>query len=115
MKIDYFDIGCRIKAIRVRQSITQQTLAELAGMSITHVSNIENGHTKASVAALISIANALNASTDEILSNHIRQAKDIVINSISDELIDCDERELKVIEETVKTIKQTLRKAYASE
>lgn len=115
MKIDYYDIGCRIKAARERQNITQQNLAELAELSITHVSNIENGHTKASLAALIHIANALNVSTDELLCNYIRQAKDIVVNGISEELTDCNDKELKVIEEAVKTIKKTLRKAYSAD
>ena len=115
MKIDYCDIGSRIRITRERQNLTQQNLAELADLSVTHVSHIENGHTKASLAALIKIENALNVSTDELLCDYIRQAKDIVVNSITEEIADCNDKELKVIEEAVKTIKRALRKAYSSD
>ncbi len=62
----------------------------------------------------IHIANALNVSTDELLCNYIRQAKDIVNNGIPEELTDCNDKELKVIKEA-QTIKRTLRKAYSSD
>ena len=36
-------IGARLKALRLKQNITQQSLAETAGVSLTSLKNIEKG------------------------------------------------------------------------
>lgn len=43
MELDYKEIGKRVKIARIRADLTQEALAEKAGLSITHMSNIENG------------------------------------------------------------------------
>ena len=42
MQIDYISLGSRIKEVRKNQDLTQEQLAELADLSTTHISNIEN-------------------------------------------------------------------------
>lgn len=49
MEINYKDIGIRIKQERINQNITQEKLAEITGISVTHMSNIENANTKLSL------------------------------------------------------------------
>ena len=49
MELDYKEIGKRVKIARIRADLTQEALAEKAGLSITHMSNIENGHSKLSL------------------------------------------------------------------
>ena len=41
--IDYKLLGSRIKAIRLEKKITQEKLAEAAGVGVTHISHIETG------------------------------------------------------------------------
>lgn len=67
MEINYKDIGIRIKQERFNQNITQEKLAEISGISITHMSNIENANTKLSLPVLVNIANALNCDANIIL------------------------------------------------
>lgn len=58
MEINYKDIGVLVKQERINKNITQEKLAELSGVSVTHMSNIENANTKLSLPVLINIANA---------------------------------------------------------
>ena len=44
MEINYKDIGIRVKQERINKNITQEKLAEISGVSVTHMSNIECKH-----------------------------------------------------------------------
>lgn len=67
MEINYKDIGVRVKQERINKNITQEKLAELSGVSVTHMSNIENANTKLSLPVLINIANALDCDSSILL------------------------------------------------
>lgn len=54
---------------RQSQGLTQDTLAEIVSCNTSHISNIENNHTKVSLNVLLAIANALNTSIDYLLSD----------------------------------------------
>ena len=60
-------LGNKIKTIRKRKGITQQTLAELTDCTPTHISYCETGRKNMSLDTLVRIANALNVTTDELL------------------------------------------------
>ena len=66
-ELNYKLVGQRIRAIRKKRGMTQERLAELAEISPQHCSGIETGAAKVSLPALVKIANALNASMDELL------------------------------------------------
>ena len=67
MEINYKDIGIRIKQERFNQNITQEKLAELSGVFVTHMNNTENANTKLSLPVLINIANALDCDSSILL------------------------------------------------
>lgn len=67
--IDYKKLGLRIKEVRTARNLTQENLAEKVGCFVSHISNIENSHTKASLNILLGIANALNTSIDYLLAD----------------------------------------------
>lgn len=69
--IDYVSLGREIKKSREKKQITQEKLAENVGLSSTHISNIETAHTKVSLSALVLIANELEESVDDLLSNSL--------------------------------------------
>ena len=62
--IDYEKLGMRIKDIRMRRNLTQDNLAQLVDCNVSHISNVENAHTKVSLIALLAIANALDTTID---------------------------------------------------
>lgn len=110
MELDYKAIGARIKDQRFRIEMSQERLAELAGLSVTHTSHIETGNTKVSLPALVKIANALSVSLDELVCDSIIKARDVFENEITQEARDCDEHEIRIVADTVKALKATLRK-----
>jgi len=110
MDIDYLDIGGRIRAERLKQNISQEKLAEMAGCGTTHISHIETGNTKASIKILIAIINALNISADELLRNHIIKVKHVLDGELAEMVQDCNDEETRIIADTVKALKESLRR-----
>ena len=62
-------LGFNIKIMRLKQGISQEKLAETIGVSNDTISNIENGHHKASILNIIDIARTLNVDINEILKD----------------------------------------------
>ena len=101
-EIDYEKLGLKIKEIRINRGITQEKLAELVGCNTSHISNIENNHTKVSLNVLLSIANSLNTSIDYLLSSQYQNSSFALDNEILRAIKNCDnikkEKILKIIE-----------------
>lgn len=109
MEIDYELIGKRIREERISQNLSQQTLAEISNISPTNISHIERGATKLSLPTLVSIANALAVSADFLLCDSLVEADKIYIDEINELLLDCNQNELKIIIDIMKSVKITLR------
>lgn len=101
-EINYSKLGLRIKEMRQSRGLTQDNLAEMVSCNTSHISNIENNHTKVSLNVLLAIANALNTSIDYLLSNQYGNPSLALDNAILRAVKDCDnqkkEKILKIIE-----------------
>lgn len=96
--IDYEKLGLKIKAVRTSKNLTQDNLAQLVDCNVSHVSNIENAHTKVSLITLLAIANALNTSIDYLLSDQYENSSLALDNEILRALKDCDnEKKQKIL------------------
>jgi len=100
--IDYERLGIRIKETRTNRNMTQDNLAQMVDCNVSHISNVENAHTKVSLIALLAIANALNTTIDYLLSDQYTEPKDALDGAILKALKKCDtekkERILKMID-----------------
>lgn len=100
--IDYEKLGQRIKALRISKNLTQDNLAQAVDCNVSHISNIENNHTKVSLIVLLAIANALNTSIDYLLSEQYENSSLALDNEILRAVKDCNnekkEKILKMIE-----------------
>lgn len=67
MNKDLVSLGQRIKYERMRRSISQEWLAELANLSVHGLSNIETGKTDVRYTNLLQIANAFEMRLCELL------------------------------------------------
>lgn len=67
-ELDYAKLGLQIKKARQTKNLTQEMLAEMVNCNTSHISNIENNHTKVSLNVLLAIANVLDTSIDSLLS-----------------------------------------------
>ena len=72
--IDYKTVGLRIRAVRLEKKLTQEKLAEAAGVGVTHISHIETGNSIPSLQVTVDIVNALGCSMDELLCMEIGRA-----------------------------------------
>ncbi|MDR0326618.1 MAG: helix-turn-helix transcriptional regulator [Oscillospiraceae bacterium] len=112
---DYILIGKRIKACRLALNLTQETLAEAAGIGIQHMSKIENGHTKLSLPCLIALANALQTTVDHLLMDSVDISKPAIIHAAESIFSDCTPSEVFVMTQTVNILKQSLRERGLSD
>ena len=106
--IDYKQIGVKIRKARLEKKITQEQLAALADVGVTHISHIETGNTIPSLKTLIAIVNALDCSMDELFSLEVRSA--VALGQLSALLDDCTEEEMKIITDTVSALYESLRR-----
>lgn len=110
MELDYKAIGKRIKIARIKADLTQERLAEMVEISPTHMSNIETGTTRVSLTAIVSLANALSVTVDDLLCDSVVKAKVQFEKDIAVILADCDEYEIRMIKDMTKALKETLRR-----
>ena len=60
----------RIKALRMKQRISQKDLAQAAGISAPYLHDIENGSRRGSLTTLDRLAEALGTTTDYLLGGN---------------------------------------------
>lgn len=109
MALDYAAIGQRIRMFRIKRGWKQSDLAEKSGVEPSNISHIERAATKLSLPTLVSIANALEVSLDEIVYNSLIKNKHIYVKE-KDELVgDCDPKELSSIIQIIRTTKGIIR------
>lgn len=91
--LNYKELGLRIRKMRISKAMTQIDVAKATGLSTQHISNIETSKSKVSLDKLVSIANVLDCSMDELLCDSLPAkrgkyafSKEIValINSLND-------------------------------
>lgn len=59
--------GERLRDLRLKRNVTQQSLADLAGMSLTYISNMEHGLKVPSLTTIIRIAVALDCKVMDLV------------------------------------------------
>lgn len=113
--IDYKDIGMRIRTMRKARKMTQEQLAEAAGVGVTHISHIETGNSIPSLKVMIDIINTLECSADELLCIGVNSARPIFSSWIGDLLSDCTSQEIKLITDTVIAMKNSMRRLNSND
>ena len=110
MELDYKAIGKRIKIARIKADLTQERLAEMVEISPTHMSNIETGTTRVSLTAIVSLANALSVTVDDLLCDSVVKAQVQFEKDIAEILADCDAYEIRIVKDMAQALKETLRR-----
>lgn len=84
--MDLKAIGSRIKAARETRQLTQEQLAEKAGLSTTHISVIERGVKGPSLETFVNLANALDVTADSLLLDVLNNALEITATELSEQI-----------------------------
>lgn len=109
MVIDYVSIGRRIREFRNAKNLTQAALAEKSGIEPSNISHIERAATKLSLPTLVSIANALEVTLDELVYGSLVKNSHVSVKIIEDLLCDCTADELAALAKMLKATKDVLR------
>ena len=108
--MDYYVIGQRIRKTRKAHGLSQEQLAELVGISTTHMSHIETGNTKLSLPVLVSLAEALEVSTDELLLQGNPTERGGVLDELAQLLESCTTQQMKIVVDVVTATIVSLKK-----
>ena len=95
----------------MKKGMSQQKLAELAGLSLPHVSVIELGKSEMKLSTFMRIAEALQTSTDALLRLNIPEVNSIYQTEFQDILGDCTPSEIETIIAIVRQIKSSIHKS----
>ena len=72
-----YQIGERLKALRLKKSLTQRQVASILGLRVSSISSYESGDRKPSYGILIKYASLFHVSTDYILGVEKKQTLDV--------------------------------------
>lgn len=108
--IDQKTIGAQVRKMRKAKGMTQEQLAEKAGVGITHISHIETGRTAPSLDIVICLINAFGCSADELLGIEIERDVEVRNNWLTDLVEDCSSLEIKMIADMVVSLKESMRR-----
>ncbi len=100
--IDFKALGNKLREIRNEKGLTQEYVATIANVNVSHISNIENNRVKISLQTLMLVCNALDVTIDFVLSKEYVSTTSVLDNEILKELSSCD---IKLKEQILQIIK----------
>ena len=100
-------LGRRLKELRKGRELTQEQLAEKAGLDVKFVGSIERGTENPSIQTLEKLANALSVKIHQIVNvEHQATGEKLLRRKIIQLLDICDERELQMLLKLVSAMKE---------
>lgn len=109
MTINYELLGRRIKTKRLEKGLTQEGLAELIQSSRSHIGRIETGIDGISLEMIVTIANGLGCSANDLLKDSLTSLED-KITKADTILSDCTPEENKLLTDNLEALRKVLRK-----
>ncbi len=106
--IQYDLIGVRIREIRKRCRMSQEYLAEAAGLSVGYISSVENGKKKVSLSALLQISHSLQVTLDDLLVGNQLPLPSDYLSDFSALLKDCTPAEKQLLYGILKAARDIL-------
>ena len=108
MNADYGLIGKQISFYRHQVGLTQEQLAEACNLSVSYLNRIENGRKKASLDVLITIADTLGTTMDNLLSGNQQNDRLDCYDDMASILTDCSSTERRILVGVVSAVKGVL-------
>ena len=103
------EIGARLKQARLAKNLTQPQLAEAADISVSFLSNLENGRQAMNIQTLTTLLDILNVSADWLLNNSTDYANHAAALEIEKELRSCTPKERDSILRLIQVMKETIQ------
>ena len=113
MGINYAAVGEKIRGFRRRNGISQAELSELVGCCPTYISHIDRGKKTMSMETMVSLANALQVSADELLVDSLEHTPVAFHHAFAPVVADCSAYERQFLLRVIAEIKRALREGSA--
>lgn len=108
MSINFKIIGLRIKESRMQNQMSQAELAERINMSVVYISYIETAKKRASLEALVRIANVLGVTVDYLLTSNQANDSAEYQTDLTRLKEDCSSYDKRIIYEIASATKKSL-------
>ena len=108
MPVDYHKIGDRIRTIRFSRDISQGRLAENTDLSRENNNRFENATQKIGIEALVSIANALHVSVEDLLLDSLDHPISTVDSELHRLMLGCNKLEEEILTRNAQELKKIL-------
>ena len=82
--MNFLALGTRIKNKRLEKNLTQEQLAEKVDLSAVYIGQIERGERKMTIQTLVKLANVLETSIEELLSDSTEGNLNAKLNELLD-------------------------------
>lgn len=93
-------LGNAIRQARIENGYSQEQLAEMIDITVTHLKHLESEHRKPSVEVLFKLINVLNLSIDSLFAkdkNSLNSDYKIILLMLEK----CDEKQLRIIKNVI--------------
>lgn len=97
IRLDFAVIGQRIKEIRNERNLTQEYIANVTGVNVSHISNIETNKVKVSLTLLVGICNALDVTMDYLLQNEYHNPDTITERELLNVIKDMEKEKQEIL------------------
>ena len=104
------DIGGRIREARKERKLDQAALAEKLNISMSHMSDIENGRTNFSIEVFIRITEALQVSADALLRTDVPEVRAVYAAEAQELMDGCTPDEQEAMLQTLRNMKKVFLK-----
>lgn len=108
MDLNYDLIGIRIRQYREAKGFSQEELAERINATERHIRNIETGKKGPSVSLLVSLANALDVTANDLLADHLTGSNKTFNDEVIDLLTNCTPTEKAILMDMLRHMKKLL-------
>ncbi len=111
---ELINLGNRIRDRRMEMGMSQEIVAEMAGISANTVSRIEGGHSAMSIEIFIKLVQILDLDANELLGvNLLTSEKEEQGSEMTCRLQDLNQKEQKVVMRTIETLVEALQQYEA--
>lgn len=100
-KLDKSELGSAIRVARLEKHLSQEELAELVGITPTHIKHIESEHRKPSLELLYRLVRTLNLSLDTLI---FPERKDAAFSKTERLMRQCSDKQLRILHATIEAM-----------
>jgi len=109
MSMNFKAVGMRIREVRKTQKMSQADLAEYVEVSVNYISLIETAKKRVSLEVLVSTANALGVTVDNLLNGNLTNDTTECYSDMVKLIADCTSYERLMIYDVAAATKKSLR------